>query len=258
MFIHPGLEPHIDKCYGKYRGIVVDNLDPENRGRLLVQVPSVFHAPVGVIAAFGKQVGGATAQDIENATPRYWAEPCFPYGGLNLGFMFIPKNQSRVWVEFEAGDTNFPIWTGVWTTPDAGKGAVPSEYINAGKKLIRTEQHIIELDDNTGEFHYKGITNQVEITVAPNGLVTYNIPEDLVVATSGLAKINIGTDGQELAYKSALETLKAQLDSLVAQYNVHTHVYVDTPVGTSITAPIIVQAVEPMITPTGTTKTKAG
>lgn len=238
--------------FGKYRGIVVSNDDPEFRGRLLVQIPTVFHAPVEVIA------GTSDRQTIEDATPTFWAEPCFPYGGLNLGMMFIPKNQSRVWIEFEAGDTNFPIWIGVWTTPDAGKGAVPSEYVNADRKIIRTEQHLIEMDDSTGEFHYKNLTNDTEITIAANGRITYNIAEDAVTTTVGFAKINVGSNSGELAYKSALETLKAQLDDFILKYNQHGHPYVDTPVGLSSTLQTPITVVAPAIVPTGTEKTKAG
>jgi hypothetical protein len=70
------------RFYGKYRGMVLNNVDPMSRGRLLVQVPDV--------TLFG---------------PASWAEACFPGGGLQFGMIAIPMIGSGVWVEFEQGDS---------------------------------------------------------------------------------------------------------------------------------------------------------
>ena len=81
------------RFYGKYRGFVVDNADPEQLGRLTLRVPSVLG---------DKVVTG-------------WAMPCLPYGGdADQGFFFIPKKEAGVWVEFEEGDLEFPIWVGAF------------------------------------------------------------------------------------------------------------------------------------------------
>ena len=77
--------------FGKYRGMVLNNIDPEGRGRLLVQVPDVL--------------GLATSS---------WALPCFPVAGRQMGFWSIPQIGTGVWVEFEQGDTDYPIWAGCW------------------------------------------------------------------------------------------------------------------------------------------------
>ena len=63
---------------GKWRGTVVDNTDPESRGRLKVFVPGVA-----------------------NTTLVSWAMPCFPVAGLLSGFFAVPPPQAGVWVEFE-------------------------------------------------------------------------------------------------------------------------------------------------------------
>lgn len=81
-----------DRYYGKYRGFVADDKDPEQRGRLRLRVPSVL----------GDQV---TA----------WALPCLPVGGLaQQGLFVMPQMNSQVWVEFEEGDLQGPIWTGTF------------------------------------------------------------------------------------------------------------------------------------------------
>jgi uncharacterized protein involved in type VI secretion and phage assembly len=77
--------------FGKYRGMVLNNVDPMQIGRLLIQVPDAL--------------GLATSS---------WAMPCFPVTGKQMGFWAIPQIGTGVWVEFEQGDTDYPIWSGCW------------------------------------------------------------------------------------------------------------------------------------------------
>ncbi|MFI6875334.1 phage baseplate assembly protein V [Streptomyces sp. NPDC050400] len=81
--------PGARRFYGKYRGSVVNNFDPLGMGRLLVNVP-----------------------DVLGLFPTSWAMPCVPLGGLQSGVFVVPAQQSGVWVEFEGGDPDHPIWTG--------------------------------------------------------------------------------------------------------------------------------------------------
>jgi hypothetical protein len=79
------------KFYGKYRATVLNNIDPLQMGRIQVIVP-----------------------DVSNIAPSGWAMPCAPIGGPQLGFYALPPIGSGVWVEFEQGDPDFPIWTGTF------------------------------------------------------------------------------------------------------------------------------------------------
>ena len=79
------------RYYGKYRGTVLNNVDPMQIGRLLVQVP-----------------------DVTGLTPSSWAMPCFPFTGKQMGAYMIPQIGTGVWVEFEQGDPDHPIWSGCW------------------------------------------------------------------------------------------------------------------------------------------------
>lgn len=88
--------------YGKHRGRVVENIDPMARGRLLVSVPSVF--------------GTGTTN---------WAEPCVPYAGPGVGWMFLPPKDAHVWVEFVEGNTQEPIWTGCYWAPGEAESLLP-------------------------------------------------------------------------------------------------------------------------------------
>jgi uncharacterized protein involved in type VI secretion and phage assembly len=74
---------------GKYRGTVINNVDPMQMGRLMVQVP-----------------------DVSNVLPSTWAMPCVPFAGIQSGMYAIPAIGSGVWVEFEQGNSDYPIWVG--------------------------------------------------------------------------------------------------------------------------------------------------
>ena len=77
------------RYYGKYRGTVIENIDPEQIGRILVLVP-----------------------DVLGLTPSSWAMPCVAAAGIQAGMFIVPPIGSGVWVEFEQGDPDYPIWTG--------------------------------------------------------------------------------------------------------------------------------------------------
>jgi uncharacterized protein involved in type VI secretion and phage assembly len=94
---------------GKYRGMVVSNVDPEQRGRLLVQVP-----------------------DVAGLVPTTWALPCVPFAGKQSGMWVLPQIGSGVWVEFEQGNPDYPIWVGCWW-PTAGH--VPATALAAAPGL---------------------------------------------------------------------------------------------------------------------------
>ena len=77
--------------FGKFRGVVTDNKDPLQIGRVRARVPDVM----------GDQESG-------------WAMPCFPFGGSGMGFFALPSVGAGVWIEFEHGDPDYPIWAGCW------------------------------------------------------------------------------------------------------------------------------------------------
>lgn len=77
--------------YGKYRGVVTDINDPLMTGRIKATVPDVL----------GDQESG-------------WALPCAPFGGNQTGFFALPAVGAGVWIEFEHGDPDYPIWSGCW------------------------------------------------------------------------------------------------------------------------------------------------
>ncbi len=113
-----------EPVFGKYRGIVTDTADPEQRGRLRVRVPALM-----------------------GDTELNWAMPCVPYGGAaKIGTYWIPPVEALVWVEFEQGNISYPIWSGTYWTgevePPAAEPAVLAFQTPFGHRLV--------LDDTEG------------------------------------------------------------------------------------------------------------
>jgi uncharacterized protein involved in type VI secretion and phage assembly len=115
--------------YGKYRGIVSDNEDPLMQGRIRAKVPDVF----------GEEECG-------------WALPCAPFSGDGSGFFAVPDKNAGVWIEFEGGDPEYPIWTGGWW---GSLKEMPPSLLTPPppwkKVLIKTPGgHSILIDDSPG------------------------------------------------------------------------------------------------------------
>jgi uncharacterized protein involved in type VI secretion and phage assembly len=114
---------------GKYRGVVTDNKDPLMIGRVRAKVPDV-------------------TGDAESG----WAMPCAPFGGTATGFFAVPTVGAGVWIEFEHGDPDYPIWAGCWF--GSVKDMPPTLLVPPQpykKVMIRTEGgHSVLLDDTPG------------------------------------------------------------------------------------------------------------
>lgn len=78
-----------------------------------------------------------------------WATPCVPYAGPNVGFFAMPPVGANVWVEFEAGDFNSPIWSGCYWQDD-NTAPVPFSPLADKKKVLKTNSCTLTLDDTPG------------------------------------------------------------------------------------------------------------
>lgn len=115
--------------YGKYRGIVTDTKDPMMMGRIKAKVPDVFA---------DKETG--------------WAMPCAPFSGSGSGFFAVPDTKAAVWIEFEQGDPDYPIWSGGWW---GSASEMPSKLLAPPtpwqKVMLKTPGgHSILVDDTPG------------------------------------------------------------------------------------------------------------
>lgn len=122
-----------NRYYGKYRGTVINNIDPEQRGRIQAIVP-----------------------DVQGLVPTTYALPCFPIAGKLEGVFMVPQIGAGVWIEFEQGDPDYPIWVGCfWGSapalphPEIPLAAVVPPPIFPGQNIViqTTLQHSIIISD---------------------------------------------------------------------------------------------------------------
>lgn len=184
--------------FGKYRGLVTDNADSTNRGRLKVKVPAVLG-------------------DLE-----VWAMPSFPYadaGDDGIGFYSLPEPGTGVWIEHEQGDPSYPIWTGCFP----GKGLPKNESGTEASpplKIFRTkkgmllafddDKQTISLSDDQG--------NNILKMDIPNGLIKIQSTAKVVVEAPQIELIKDSTHPIVFG-----DDLLQYLNQLVTMFNSHLH-----------------------------------
>jgi uncharacterized protein involved in type VI secretion and phage assembly len=139
-----------NKYYGKYRGFVSDNSDPDQVGRLKVTVPSVL----------GDTVTG-------------WALPCLPFGGLaDQGLFTIPEVGAQVWVEFEEGELSHPIWVGTFWQ-NSGDAPTEGAVTPPTTRVLKTPSgHVLQFDDASGSEQFRlHHPAGSEMTIDPQGSI---------------------------------------------------------------------------------------
>ncbi|MCX6243090.1 MAG: phage baseplate assembly protein V [Bacteroidetes bacterium] len=185
-----------NRFFGKYRGIVTDNNDPTQRGRIKVKVPAVLG-------------------DLES-----WAMPCLPYTGDGMGSYAIPEIDAGVWVEFEAGDASYPIWCGgFWADNELPKnehGTTASPDL----KIFRSKEGLmITFDDSSNVLTLSDQDGSNILTIdAREGKIRINGNMKVVVEAPQIELV-------EGAYHPLVfgDDLLQYLIGLVTSFNAHLH-----------------------------------
>lgn len=162
-----------DKFYGKYRGMVLNNIDPMMIGRVQVQVPDVLG--LGISS---------------------WAMPCVPIAGPQMGVYVIPLISSGVWVEFEGGDPDYPIWSGCFwgSTAEVPPLAFAGLPVSPNIVLQTTGQSTIVVSDlpgPTGGIMLKSLTG-ASIIVNDTGIYIQNGKGASIIMAGPTVTINNG------------------------------------------------------------------
>jgi uncharacterized protein involved in type VI secretion and phage assembly len=177
----------LDRHYGKFRATIVDNNDPENRGRLKVNVPCV----------------------MDNEC--FWALPCSPFGGKEAGIFMVPENESALWVEFEGGDPSRPIWTGCYWPDD--HSPKDNSVSTPDVRLIKSVKGmLLALNDSEETVTISDKQGNNVITIDVNGGTIRIKGSSSIVIDSGTVKL-----GGDTAIESVVHgtTLNAFLQTMV-------------------------------------------
>ena len=185
------------RFYGKYRGVVTSNTDPLRRGRIQAEVPAVL-------------------ADV----PTGWALPCVPYAGAGSGAFTVPPVGAGVWIEFEGGDPDYPVWSGCWW----GDGQAPADTNGVsglpGLKILRSEQGLmLALDDDGQTVTLSDASGANLLTISVlQGQVRIQAAATAVVEAPRIALVDGST--HPLVFG---DQLLAYLSQLVTTFNTHLH-----------------------------------
>ena len=164
----------MNTCYfGKYRGTVTENKDSQSIGRIRVNVPAVM------------------------GDKDTWANPCFPYAGKGAGVLVIPPKGSNVWVEFEGGNIDYPIWVGGFfvSKSDAQNQPPPiGPSVDSGTEEVVMQigkNNTFTIIDATGD---KGgivlTSNNASITINDQGITLKDSNGGKIEIKNGTVSIN--------------------------------------------------------------------
>ena len=162
-----------EKFYGKYRGMVLNNIDPMQMGRLMVQVP-----------------------DVGGVMPSTWALPCVPVAGIQNGMFALPMIGSGVWIEYEQGDMDHPIWVGCFwgsaaEVPALARLTPPAVQAITMQTPLQNGLTISDLPGPTGGIMLKSTTGATLI-VNDTGIYIQNGKGASIIMTGPTVTINNG------------------------------------------------------------------
>ena len=150
-----GFKPRqIDDLTGFYRGVVIENDDPDQFGRIQVNVFGVFD--------------GITSADLP------WAKPAFPVfsgAGDGYGFFGVPEIGSHVWCFFEVGDLYQPCF---FAEAPTGVHGLPTERTTnyPDRKVWRTKNGLVLILDNSAKEIYVNHPDGSSIKIGTAGDIT--------------------------------------------------------------------------------------
>lgn len=177
---------------GFHRGIVKDNADPEQQGRVRVCIPVLF----------------------EDIATQYlpWAAPAMPFSfgggaGSGHGSFCVPEVDSTVWCFFEGDDYNQPVYFAA--APDGTHGLPTERTINyPDRRVVKTANGIViyvdDEDDEIKVIHPTGkyvemdgggnvVVDGANVSITASGTITINASGTITVSADGVLTLEGST-----------------------------------------------------------------
>jgi uncharacterized protein involved in type VI secretion and phage assembly len=157
----------------KYRGTVINNVDPMKMGRVMVMCPDVLG--VGVSS---------------------WAMPCMPMGGIQAGMFCVPPLGSCCWVEFEQGDSDYPIivgafWGNAGEVPALSQATPPGLSVMQVGTMLQNQFTLSDTPGPTGGFILTTNTGAALI-INDTGVILTNGRGAMITMIGPMVDINLG------------------------------------------------------------------
>jgi len=138
----------------------------------------------------------AIVPDVSSVALTSWCMPCVPVAGIQTGVFTVPPIGAGVWIEFEQGDPDYPIWTGCYWGSAAEVPAMAHLVPPAlfGITMQTTLQNGIVISDvpgPTGGIMLKSTTGAT-IIVNDTGIYIQNGKGASIVMTGPTVTINAG------------------------------------------------------------------
>lgn len=160
-------------------GLVTNNQDPKNLGRVRVKYPCL-------------------GEKIES----FWVRQAAPMAGLERGFYYLPEINDEVLVAFEHGDVSRPyilgsLWNGVDNPVETNDTAVGSDG-EVNHRIIRTRiGHTFLFDDLNGK-------GEIKLTTKSGHYITLNDKDEhLTIQTKNRHHVILDDAGSKIDIKTA-------------------------------------------------------
>jgi uncharacterized protein involved in type VI secretion and phage assembly len=158
---------------GKYRGTVTNNVDPMQMGRIQAIVP-----------------------DVTSVIPSTWIMPCFPVAGIQTGVYCVPLIGSAVWVEFEQGDPDYPIWVGCFygtaaEVPAMARLVPPGMPGFTFQTPLQNGITISDVPGPTGGILMKTASGAM-VSISDTGIIISNGKGAIINLTANTVDVNLG------------------------------------------------------------------
>lgn len=185
------------RYFGVYEGLVVDNVDPQKRGRVKIRIPGLCEPSTNWAAS----AGGSHSS-----------------GEPGRGGFDPPKKNAAVYVQFLRGDIDHPVYFGGWRgfaggNPDSPTAVQAASTADAANKLkvYETDAFEVVIDERGAhpQLYFKRKSDNLAVRIRDRGVdhpiqVGSNSSAEAFVLGTSYRRAQNERDNKDLAALSSL------------------------------------------------------
>ena len=178
------------RILGVVVGIVTNNQDPEDLGRVRVRFPW-----------------------LSKTDESWWARIAAPMAGKERGAYFLPEVDDEVLVAFEHGDARFPyvlgaLWSGTDKPPESNQDGE-----NNRRTLRSRSGHVVRLDDTGGAEKIEIVDAKEKQSIVFDtaaGTITVTADSDVAIESKNGKVVLTGKAGVEVVSSAGVKVEASQ------------------------------------------------